>query len=111
MMRATCALLILRIASGQEALWEQQMWQAHILEEAGRYKEAKAIYQLVLQNADTSSNFAVYNATTWNNLALVDRNLGNFAEAREEYMHALALFELARSANSPEYATVLQNLG
>src|SRR6266851_993341 len=110
-MRAMSLLLTVGIALGQQAPWEQHMKEAASLEKAGRYLEARAAYQLALQDEEGRSlDSGLRKATTWNNLALLNRSLGNYAEARQQYQTALDLFENTRGPRSSQYASALHNV-
>jgi tetratricopeptide (TPR) repeat protein len=98
------------IALGQQALWLQHMKEADAFEQAGRYKDAKAAYQLALEDEETPSDSGFRQATTCNNLALINRYLGDYSQARLQYQRALGLFEKTRGPGSPEYASALHNL-
>src|SRR5262249_38307906 len=110
-MRGTGLLLTAGGALGQQQLWGQHMKEADSPEKVGRYQEARSAYQLALQDEEgASSDSDLRKATTWNNLALLNRYLGNYAEAREQYRKALVLFESARGPRSSQYASALHNL-
>src|SRR5262249_44803888 len=109
-MQALGGMLALGIAFGEQALWEQHMKEANGFEEAGRYTEAKVAYQLALKDEETPSDSGFRKASTCNNLALLQRYLGHYSEARREYQCAIEWFENARGSGSPEYATALHNL-
>src|SRR5579864_2951635 len=87
------------------------MDEGNALKESGRYKEARAAYQLALQDEETPSGSIFRRAVTLTNLGLVNRNLGNYSEAEEQYQRALALMEKVHDPLLPEKANVLQNLG
>src|SRR5437660_6901071 len=104
-MRTIGLVLAARIVFGQPALWEQHMREADALEQAGRYKEAKAAYELALKDEQKPSDSGFRQAMAWNNLALVNRYLGSYSEARQQYKQALVCFEKSRGSSSPEYAS------
>jgi tetratricopeptide (TPR) repeat protein len=79
------------IAFGQPALWEQHMKEGDAREHAGLYKEARAAYQLALKDEEKPSDSGFRQAAAWNNLALINRYLGYYSEARQQYRQALAL--------------------
>jgi tetratricopeptide (TPR) repeat protein len=108
-MRGICLLWTVGIAFGQEAIWEKHTQEADRLAQAGRYQEAKAVYQLALRGEDMPADPGVQ-ASLWNNLAMTNRILGNLVEARLQYQRALELAEKARGPASSEYAGILHNL-
>jgi tetratricopeptide (TPR) repeat protein len=110
-MRTIVLVLAARIVFGQPALWEQHMREAGALERAGRDKEARAAYQLALKDEQKPSDSGFRQAMTWNNLALIDRYLGSYSEARQQYGQALVWFEKSRGSSSPEYASALHKPG
>src|SRR5215831_3876506 len=108
-MRGACLLCTVAIAFGHQAGWEKYTQEGDRLVQAGRYQEAKAVYQLALRGEDMPADPGVQ-ATMWNNLAMINRVLGNLVEARPQYQRALALMEKARGPGSSEYAGILDNL-
>ena len=106
-MRGVCLLCAVGIALGQQAIKQTQ--EGDRLAEAGRYQEAKVAYQLALRVEDMPAD-PVVQASMWNDLAMINRVLGNLVEARPQYQRALELMEQARGPGSSEYATILHNL-
>ena len=80
------------------------------LEQAGRYKEAKTAYQLAVKDEENPSDSGFRLAAAWNNLALINRYLGIYSDARRQYGQALVWFEKSRGSSSPEVASSLHNL-
>src|ERR1051326_1198231 len=111
MRRIATLLFVAGIVWGQQDQWGQLMTAAYALEEAGRYEQARAAYQAILDRKEKTPTSSIHKAITLNNLALVNRYLGNDTEALEQYRHALELLKLACGDKSAEYASVLQNLG
>src|SRR5690349_21744559 len=109
-MQTILLVLSVGIALAQQSLYDQHMNEGDLLEQSGRYQEARAVYEFAVKDAVGSSDFEFREATARNDLGFVDRYLGHVAEARRQYQQALALFEKARGATSPESASVLQNL-
>ena len=109
-MRSAGLLCILGMAFGQQALWEKHRDEAKRLEEAGRFQEAKAVYQLALRDGERPSEL-IWQATLWNDVAVLSRYLGNRDEARQQYQRALELLETAGRQDRPAYAAILHNLG
>jgi len=108
-MRGAFLLWTVGIAFGQQAVWEKHTREGDRLAQAGRYREAKAVYQLALRGEDMPADPGVQ-ASMWNNLAMINRVLGNLVEARPQYRRALELIEKARGPGSSEYAGILHNL-
>src|SRR5215471_13255654 len=113
-MWTVCVLLALRIALGQQSPWEQHMKEADRLEKVNRYQEAKAAYQAALQDLQDddgrSTDSGLRKATTWNNLAVLNGYLGNYAEARQQHQKALDLLRDQFGVRSWQYASALHNL-
>jgi tetratricopeptide (TPR) repeat protein len=109
-MRSMGLVLSVGIAIGQPVNWELHMKEGDACEQAGRYKEARAAYELALNDETKPSDSGFRRAAAWNNLALINRYLGSYPEARQQYGQALAWFEKSRGSNSPEYASALHNL-
>ena len=109
-MRTMGLVFTLGVALGQPTLWERHMNEGDVAEQAGRYQQAKAAYRLALRDEERPSDSGFRQASAWNNLALINRYLGHYPEARQQYRHALALFEKTRGSRSPEYASALHNL-
>src|SRR3954451_13245775 len=108
-MRGACLLSIIGIAFGQQATWEKHTQEGDRLAQAGRYQEARAVYQLALHAEDIPPDPGVQ-ASMWNDLAMINRVLGNLVEARPQYQRALELIEKARGPGSGEYASILHNV-
>lgn len=85
------------------------MNEANALEQAGRYKEARSRYELALQGVGANDP-AFAAAAMLNNLGRINRHLGNYADAKQQYQRALTLVEKARGAESTDYASMLHNL-
>ncbi len=80
-------------------------------ESAGRFQEARAAYELAVKDEVTRpSDSGLRQAAARNSLALMDRHLGLYAEARQEYGQAQGLIERSRGPQSSEYASSLSNL-
>src|SRR5437868_2606463 len=108
-MRGASLLWFVAIAFAEQATWQRHAQEGDRLAEAGRYRYARDAYQLALCAEDTPSDPGL-RAARWNDLALMNRYLGNLAEGREQYRLALASMEKAHGAGSPAYAAVLHNL-
>jgi len=110
-MKAIGLVLAVGVALGQPAPWEQHMKEGANCESAGRFREAKAAYQLAVKDEVTSpSDSGLRQAVARTSLGLIDRRLGLYAEARQEYGQAQALIEKSRGAQSSEYASSVSNL-
>src|SRR5262245_27197523 len=109
-MKAIGFVFTLGVALGQPAPWEQHMKEGDTRERAGRYQEAKAAYELAVKDEAKPSDSGYREAMARNSLAWIDRHLGLYAEARQEYKQALAWFEKSLGARSSEYASSLNNL-
>src|SRR5262245_53314290 len=109
-MRKNVAAWTAVLAFGQPALWENHMHEGEALEHAGRYVEARAAYELAVKNAAGTPDEFFRQAAAWNDLGLIDRMIGNYAQARLDYGRALSGFEKSRGAHSGEYAAALHNL-
>jgi tetratricopeptide (TPR) repeat protein len=108
-MRGAFLLWTVGIAFGQQAVWEKHTREGDRLAQAGRYREAKAVYQLALRGEDMPADPGVQ-ASMWNNLAMINRVLGNLVEARPQYQRALELMGKARGPGNSAYAGILHNL-
>ena len=69
--------------------------------ERGEYSQAAAMLRLALEEAEANGDLADV-ATTLNNLALLYKNLGKYAEAEPLYSRALAIREKALGPDHPE---------
>ena len=82
------------------------------LYEQGRFQEALVIFeQLLALRQQTLTNDNPLLAVALNNVAEVNRALGNFALAEPMYLQALELYAISLPADHPELATPLNNLG
>src|SRR3954452_11471275 len=98
-MKGACLLWAIGIAFGQQAVWEKHTEEGARLAQAGRYQEAKAVYQLALRGEEMPADPGVQ-ASLWNNLAMKTCVLVTLDEARPQYQRALELIEKARGPAS-----------
>src|SRR5215471_3113950 len=110
-MKAIGLVLTVGVALGQPVPWEQHMKEGVTCESIGRFREARAAYQLAVKDELTSpSDSGFRQAAARNSLGLIDRHMGLYAEARQEYRQAQALIEKSQGAQSAEYASSVSNL-
>src|SRR5450759_663028 len=86
-MRSAGLLWFAGVVFGQQALWETHVQEGDRLAQAGRYQEAREAYQFALHDPDTPAQPGLQ-AARWNDLALMNRYLGNLVEGREQYWRA-----------------------
>lgn len=74
----------------------------------GEYEKAESY----LLNAITlAGEGSIKTAYTYNNLALVQKAVGNYAEAEQSYKRAIALYIKLDKTNHPDYTNPVNNLG
>ena len=101
-MKAIGCVLTVGVALGQSVAWEQHMKRALPCESAGRFQEARAAYELAVKDEVTKpSDSGLRQAAARNSLALIDRHLGLYAEARQEYGQAQGIDR--KIARPPEF--------
>jgi hypothetical protein len=83
-MKSIGLVLTVGVALGQLAPWEQHMKEGATLESVGRFQEARTAYQLAVKDEVTRpSDSGLRQAAARNSLALIDRHLGSYAQARQ----------------------------
>src|SRR4051794_3808499 len=95
----------------QENEWNTAVASGSAAYQQGRYSEAEKYFADALSKAETFGPSDIRLATTLNNLAQCDRQLGRYNEAEQLYLRAAKISETVRGAEDLEYATVIGNLG
>src|SRR5690349_20735137 len=98
-MRQPITLLLLAPCFGGMPEWEEWMVRARRLQEQGQYTEALAAYREASGDAASDKERAI----AANSSGLMNRLLGRYTEARDEYQLALRLFEKSSGRESPDY--------
>jgi hypothetical protein len=73
LLAAPLILLIPGTVCGDERLWQEHINEASILFDSGRYKEARAVYELSVKDEETPSDSGLRKAVSWANVALASR--------------------------------------
>ena len=109
-MRGAGLLWFAGVVFGQQALWETHGRRMCRKATGWRRPDATRRPEKPISSRCATRIPLRSQASRWNDLALMNRYLGNLVEGREQYWRALALMEQARGAASPDYAAILHNL-
>ena len=97
-------------ALAQAKDWENIVRSGDELRRSGRYVEAEQNYRAAVQAAEKFGDQDPRLARSLNNLAVIHKELGRYAEAVPLAQRALALWEAALGPNHPDVAAGLNNL-
>ena len=90
--------------------WENQNTAGQQAYEQGHYAEAEQYFKAALKEAETFGVYDIRLATSLNNLAMLYRTLGQYAQAESLYQRSLAIWEKTRGPEHPDVAASLNNL-
>jgi tetratricopeptide (TPR) repeat protein len=93
--------------TGNPSDFETQIHLANELKRAGRYEEAKRIYDLLLKGSHGESS---ERAAILNNLAALLQDVGDYEQALALYHHSLEIARRVLGPEHPSVATTLNNL-
>jgi tetratricopeptide (TPR) repeat protein len=100
--------LLLVVVVPAEADWRNITQHASALRDSGRYKEARQLYQRALSLADRPGTLTPELATSLNNLASIEDDLGRYARAERLYLRCIDVWKQLADTNA--LARPLNNL-
>jgi tetratricopeptide (TPR) repeat protein len=98
------------MAGDRSTEWDEANRRASELQRAGKFAEARTIFESALRSAESfdSGDDRLY--TSLNNLASVYQDLGRYSDAQKLYRHAIALIEKQSGPKDVALANPLRNL-
>ena len=114
-MRNVAILCVVTMSAAGGALaqspdWNRLVDQGDALEHAGNYKEAAAAYEGALRIAEKFDPTDARLPLTLNKLGITCDELGRFSDSDRLYRRAIAWAKHVKGKNSPEYASLVNNL-
>ena len=104
-----CLALSVQTACIQQTPWEKANASGEEAYQQGRYAEAGKRWLAALEEAENFGPDDQRLATSLNNLAVLYRTQGNYAQAEPLYQRSLAIREKVLGPEHPDVATSLEN--